>query len=142
MTAVCKQIAGVKFNDPNASAARVARLLKINEKCDLVICLSHLGEESNREFAKQSENIDMVISGNAPKFCLNTQVLGNKSKHEIVLTQTGRNGLLFGRTIFNFDTQKNKSGVKAKHFIPGLPDDRELYAKTFSTLKLVSGLAV
>jgi 2',3'-cyclic-nucleotide 2'-phosphodiesterase (5'-nucleotidase family) len=95
--------------------------------------LSHLGDESNRAFAEQSENIDMVIGGNDPKFCLNTQILSNKVKHEIVVTQTGKNALLLGRTIFNFDTAKNKIGVKAKHFILGEADDRESYAKAFST---------
>ena len=33
----------VKFEDPVSEAQRIADLLKTQEKCDLVICLSHLG---------------------------------------------------------------------------------------------------
>jgi 5'-nucleotidase len=142
ITGVCHKVEGIKYNDAAASAAKVARLLKLDEKCDLVVCLAQLGDGGNRKFAEQSEHIDMVIGGNDPKLCLNTQMLHNKLKHEIVLAQTAKNGLLFGRTIFNFDIEKNKNGVKAKHFIPGMPDDRESYATAFSALRLAKDLPV
>lgn len=142
ITAVCHKVEGVKYNDAGASAAKAARLLKLDEKCNLVICLAQLGEGDNQKFAEQSEHIDMVIGGNDPKFCSNTQIFRNRLKHEIVLAQTGKNGLLFGRTIFNFDIEKNKNGVKAKHFVPGVPDDRQSYATAFSALRLAKDLPV
>ena len=40
---LAESCAGVKYKDPVKAANDVARLLKEKEKCDIVICLSHLG---------------------------------------------------------------------------------------------------
>jgi 5'-nucleotidase len=127
ITGVCRQVKGIKYNNAIESANNVARLLKEDKKCDLVICLSHLGhnQEGNRpdnqKLAEQSENIDMIIGGQNNKLLSNTFTLKNRLKHEVILAQTAFNGLTLGRTIISLDNEKQKSGIKGKHFIPGLP---------------------
>ena len=55
----------VKFEDPVSEAQRIADLLKMQEKCDLVICLSHLGWKgepySDVELIENTCNIDIVL---------------------------------------------------------------------------------
>jgi 5'-nucleotidase len=143
ITGVCHKIKGIKYNDAIESANRVARLLKEDKKCDLVICLSHLGQKQysnisdNQKLAEQSENIDIVIGGNIPRINFNSLILANKLKQEVVLAQTGSNGLLFGKTTVSFDSEKKKTGIKSKHFIPGMPENQS-YAAALSTLQLAN----
>lgn len=42
-----KNCEGVVFENPIEAAQRVADILKNQEKCDLVVCLSHLGGKEN-----------------------------------------------------------------------------------------------
>jgi 5'-nucleotidase len=141
ITGVGSQLSGVKYNDAIQSANRVAWLLKNKEKCDLVICLSHLGPISeddkpdNHKLATQSENIDMIIGSNNNKLLINSKILHNKLKYEVILAQTAWDGLMMGRTIINFDSNKQKNGVNAKHFIPGVP--AKSFAASFAGLSLV-----
>ncbi len=127
ITGVCRELKGAKYNDAIASANNVARLLKEDKKCDLVICLSHLGHNlegnrpDNQKLAERSENIDMIIGGQNNKLHSNTFILKNKLKQEVILAQTAWNGLTIGRTIISLDNEKQKNGISTKHFIPGQP---------------------
>ncbi|ASU34281.1 bifunctional UDP-sugar hydrolase/5'-nucleotidase [Mucilaginibacter xinganensis] len=144
VTAVGSRINNIKCSDAIESANTVAHLLKNDEKCDLVICLSHLPlmlegtAPDNHKLAAQSKNIDMIIGGNNDKLLINTKILSNKSKHEVILAQTAWNGMIMGRTIINFDSDKQKNGIRAKHFIPGTPV--KSFAGSFSRLQLAKDL--
>ena len=134
ITGVCNELKGIKYNDAIQSANKVARILKENEKCDLVICLSHLGykqegdKPDNQKLAEQSENIDMIIGGQNRKLFSNTTVLRNKLKHEIIVAQTAWDGLMFGRVVFGFGNENQRNGIRAKHFMPGLADNKTIAA--------------
>ncbi len=60
-----KNFEGVTFEDPVEAAQRVARILKEEEKCDLVVCLSHLGWQtepySDDKLIAATRNIDIVL---------------------------------------------------------------------------------
>ena len=62
----------VKFEDPVSEGQRVADLLKNQEHCDLVICLSHLGWKgepySDIELIENTCNIDIVLGGHSHSF--------------------------------------------------------------------------
>ena len=62
----------VKFEDPVSEGQRVADLLKNQEHCDLVICLSHLGWKgepySDIELIENTRNIDIVLGGHSHSF--------------------------------------------------------------------------
>lgn len=130
ITGVCRQVKGVTYTDAIASANNVARLLKEDKKCDLIIVLSHLGHNrkgnipDNQKLAEESENIDMIIGGQNSKLFSNTFIFKNRLKHEVILAQTAWNGLTLGRTVISLDNEKQKNGISAKHFIPGLPGNQ------------------
>lgn len=120
ITAVGNKADGVTYNDPVISANKVAAALKNDKKCDLVICLTHLDDTTeNYKLAEGSENIDMIIGSNNNKLMINSRILHNKLKQEVILAQTGWHGLMIGRTVIGFDADKQKSGLDAKHIIPG-----------------------
>lgn len=62
----------VRFEDPVSEGQRIADLLKEQEQCDLVICLSHLGWKgepySDVELIENTRNIDLVIGGHSHSF--------------------------------------------------------------------------
>ena len=63
-----KNCPGVKYLDPAQVALETATMLKQEKKCDMVICISHLGWNSGRGEDDQymirgSRNIDLVLGG-------------------------------------------------------------------------------
>lgn len=125
ITGVGKPLNGVIYADAVKCANEAARVLRETENCDLVICLSHLGDDTegntpcNKEFAKLSENIDLIIADHSDKLMKGPRIVRNAMKNQVVLSQTGWQGIMAGKTVFTFASQKQKSGIKAKYFIPG-----------------------
>lgn len=91
---------GVRFTDPIAAAQRVADYLKKTEKCDLVICLSHLGWSiagvSDEEFIPATRNIDIVIGGHSHTYFASPQLVKNADGIEVPDNQMGKNARYVG----------------------------------------------
>ena len=103
---LCK---GVIYQDPIAQAQRVANRLKHDEKCDAVICLSHLGY-SYREYkvsdvvlAGETENIDLILGGHTHTFLKTMKTKKNKNGEAVFVNQAGFGGILLGRIDLYFE---------------------------------------
>jgi 5'-nucleotidase len=112
-----------KYNDPIVAANKVAFKLKKKEKCDLVICLSHLGykyENSNKVsdqvLARETEHIDLIIGGHTHSFMQAPEKQLNKSGSEVVINQVGWGGIVLGRLDYDF-SQVNKKNFLKSHTI-------------------------
>ncbi|MFT5724967.1 MAG: 5'-nucleotidase [Bacteroidia bacterium] len=101
---VSKKLYGnIKYRDPIEHANSTAAFLKNKKKCDLVICLSHLGFEyktdkvSDLTFAKESNDIDLILGGHTHTFLqLPVEVINNQG--EVVnIMQTGWAGINLGK---------------------------------------------
>jgi 5'-nucleotidase len=101
-----------KYIEPIAIANKVAELLKTTEKCDLVICLSHLGYEyktnkiSDLKLAEKTKNIDLIIGGHTHTFLEKPTIIRNLVKKDILVTQVGWAGINLGRIDFFIDSNK------------------------------------
>lgn len=139
ITGVGKSMKNIQSKDPFNAANEVAAHLKLNEKCDLVICLSNLGYDKkskafdNKELAEKSSHIDMIISGNNLKGNPEQRVLKSKTGHDIILSQCAKNGLLLGKTKFYFNVDKEKTGLNMAQLIPGQRAGSN-YASTFQEI--------
>lgn len=111
----------IKFADPYSTATKTATLLKKEKQCDIVICLSHLGMENekynNKDFAKASVNIDIIIGGNGNYEQLNPYILKNKLKEQVILRQGLSNGAMLGKMTFKHNDQKEVRAVDFKKFL-------------------------
>lgn len=93
----------IQYNDPIFHANETARILKEEKKCDLVICLSHLGYEyktnqvSDLVLALESRNIDIILGGHTHTFLKEATYIDNKSGKKVMVSQAGWAGLLLGR---------------------------------------------
>lgn len=92
--------AGVRYNDPIAAAQPIADYLKNKAKCDLVVCLSHLGWKvagiSDDEFIPATRNIDVVIGGHSHTYFVNPQLLKNLDGILVPNNQMGKNARYVG----------------------------------------------
>ncbi len=98
-----------KYLDPIERAQDMVTKLQ-DEKCDLVICLSHLGYEylndkvSDRVLAKKTKGIDLIIGGHTHTFLEKpTQELNLDGKITLI-NQVGWAGLNLG--LIDFDVEK------------------------------------
>ncbi|ULQ56586.1 metallophosphoesterase [Flavihumibacter rivuli] len=111
-----------KYLDPVQSANRVAHHLKTKEKCDMVICLSHLGYQykenkvSDVVLAKESDNIDVIIGGHTHTFFDSPVVYKNISGDDVVVNQVGWGGIVLGRMEFAFQRNRKKN-LEASHTV-------------------------
>ncbi|CAN5356859.1 metallophosphatase [soil metagenome] len=115
-----------KYLDPVEHANQVAYKLKNQEKCDMVICLSHLGYKysnsnkiSDEIFAKRSENIDLIIGGHTHTFFDAPIVYKNKKNDDVIVNQVGWAGIVLGRLDFEFSKISGKNLVKSHTVIVG-----------------------
>ncbi|WP_128330141.1 metallophosphoesterase [Apibacter sp. HY039] len=114
-----------QYNNPIEIAQDRARMLKKEKKCDLVICLSHIGYkypgDPNKvcdiKLCKETSNIDLVLGGHTHTFFKEPEKYLNKEGKEVLLNQVGWAGLLLGRIDYLF-TENNKIKEIASTAIP------------------------
>ncbi|WP_218599031.1 bifunctional UDP-sugar hydrolase/5'-nucleotidase [Polaribacter sp. NJDZ03] len=95
----------------------ITNQLKNVEKCDLVICLSHLGYNYRRDpnkisdlsLAKITKNIDLIIGGHTHTFLPKPTIVKNIDGKNTLVNQVGAYGINLGRIDFYFDEQNNKT---------------------------------
>lgn len=99
----------VKFEDPVSEGQRIADLLKTKERCDLVICLSHLGWEgepySDVELIENTRNIDIVLGGHSHSFFEAPKYYKNLDGIEVPVQQMGKHAAFVGKMVVKL--QKN-----------------------------------
>ena len=104
------------YLNPIEIAQDMSRILKDDEKCDLIICLSHLGYDyknddskiSDLVIAKKTKNIDLIIGGHTHTFLPKPIVVKNIENKNVLVNQVGCYGLNLGKIDFYFDTDKTK----------------------------------
>ncbi|WP_111709178.1 bifunctional metallophosphatase/5'-nucleotidase [Lutibacter citreus] len=104
-----------KYLDPIEIAQDMSRILKDEEHCDLVICLSHLGyyyksapsKISDLNLAAKTKNIDLIIGGHTHTFLPKPTVTKNSIGENVLINQVGCYGINVGRVDFYFDSNKN-----------------------------------
>jgi len=113
-----------KYNNPIEVATDVTKTLKETEKCDLIICLSHLGYDyknekdkpSDLKLAAATQDIDLIIGGHTHTFLDKPVIKTNKVGKQVVINQVGAYGINLGRIDFYF-SDETKYISKEKNII-------------------------
>lgn len=94
---------GVRYNDPIEVAKRMARLLKEEKKCDLVVCLSHLGWDikgtDDTEMMSGTRFIDIVLGGHSHSYFKQLQYKKNLDGKPVPNDQNGKHGVFVGKIV-------------------------------------------
>jgi 5'-nucleotidase len=105
---------GVKYLDPVRMARGSVRVLREREKCQMVICLSHLGyysdpkndEIGDSQVVAQVDGIDFIASGHTHTFMKQPVLAKQPSGRNTVIFQVGKSGIYVGRVDFTVNKQK------------------------------------
>lgn len=87
---------GLIYEDPFEKANEIANLLKKKEKCDVIVCLSHLGADTDFQVAHKTRYIDVIIGGHSHSMLTNT-IEKNAAGKPVVIAQMGKSGLYLGK---------------------------------------------
>lgn len=106
---------GITYIDPVVAARDVVKTLREKERCNLVVCMSHLGYSraprrnetvGDSQVAAQVDGIDFIASGHSHLFMEQpveqTQPCGAKT----LIFQVGKSGINVGRVDFTFRNGK------------------------------------
>ena len=102
---------GVVYEDPIDKANEIAAYLKQNKKCDVIICLSHLGADTTKaavndfDLARKTRFIDVIIGGHSHSMITNTTQL-NAAGKPVVIAQMAKSGLYLGRVELELELEK------------------------------------
>lgn len=102
---------GINYKDPLVIARKISARLKKHEKCDVVICLSHLGSDptlsgiNDFDIAKGTKYIDVIIGGHSHTMLENKKTTNAKGKN-VLIAQMGKSGLYLGRIDVIFSKSK------------------------------------
>lgn len=99
--------AGVRYSDPIKTANAVADKLKNEEKCDVVICLSHLGWEeaglNDMEMMAKTRNIDLVLGGHSHSYFKTLNHVRNLDGKDVPNDQNGKHGIFVGKITLSLE---------------------------------------
>ncbi|MDO4781887.1 MAG: metallophosphatase [Capnocytophaga felis] len=102
------------YLNPLEIAQDMERKLRNEEKCDLVICLSHLGYKYDTNeiicdltIAEQTSEIDLIIGGHTHTFLPEPTLVTNKKGNITLVNQVGCYGINLGRIDFYFEEGRN-----------------------------------
>lgn len=92
-----------KYHDPVVKAKEMVAQLRDEEKCDYIICLSHLGYQyqnqkiSDVSLARQTEGIDLILGGHTHTFLEAPVNYKNSAEQNVLINQVGWAGVWLGR---------------------------------------------
>jgi 5'-nucleotidase len=112
-----------KYLDPIAVAKEQVQHLRKQEKCDLIICLSHLGYKYDSpkvddfKLAAGAPGIDLILGGHTHTFLDKPDVVQGPDGHQTLINQVGWSGIKLGRIDYSFDHGSRRMGVAASEVL-------------------------
>lgn len=119
-----KLFKGTRYLDPVAVAREMVQELEL-KKCDLIICMSHLGfryrgnKVSDHVLAGKVSNIDLIIGGHTHTFLDIPVVHKNSQGHETIINQVGWGGINLGRIDYVFSRKNAKTAKTSAPIVIG-----------------------
>lgn len=109
-----KNYGNTVYHNPLTVALEMEEFLKKDQKCDLVVCLSHLGlrykedRVSDMVLAENTVVTDLIIGGHTHTFLKEPIIKKNKAGKQVIVNQSWWGGLEIGKIDFIFERSKRK----------------------------------
>ena len=120
--ALCPEIKGLvaqanygplRYLDPNSVAQEMVDVLRGREKCDIVICISHLGWEvsdhPDEKVIAATTGIDLVLGGHTHTYMEQLEYVNDKSGHPVAVDQNGKHAAFVGRLTLDIKKSNRKN---------------------------------
>ena len=96
-----KNYGPLKFLDPVEVTTRMVDVLRRQENCDVVICLSHLGWEVSEypddKFISQTSGIDLVLGGHSHTYLKTLGYVTDKEGRQVPVDHEGKHAVFVGK---------------------------------------------
>ena len=98
-----ENIAGVKYIEPIQATKEMVSVLRDKERCDIVVCLSHLGWKLAPEYIddqvliSSTTGIDIVLGGHSHTYMKEMEWVDNAEGKSIPVDQNGKHGAFVGK---------------------------------------------
>lgn len=96
-----KNYGPLRFLDPVEVTANMVELLKKKKKCDVVVCISHLGWETKEcpddQVIPKTSGVDLVLGGHSHTYFQKLEYLTDKDSHNVAVDQNGKHGAFIGK---------------------------------------------
>ena len=96
---------GITFLDPAETAQKYIDILRKQEKCDLVICISHLGweisEYPDEKFLSLTEGCDLVLGGHTHTYMPVLEHWNNMDGKPVSVDQNGKSACFVGKMVID-----------------------------------------
>jgi 5'-nucleotidase len=108
-----------KYHDPLQTAMKMEHFLKEEKKCDLIICLSHLGYRYRNEdvsdvvIAQNTRFTNIILGGHTHTLLENHAEILNAAEKKVYIGQTGYGGVRLGRIDLYFNEKNNETLVES-----------------------------
>ncbi len=116
-----KQTGNLVYHDPIEMGNAAAAVLKHDLKCDLVVCLSHLGYKyrenkvSDIIMAQNSKDVDIILGGHTHSFLDKPDLIKNQEGETVMVNQVGWAGIRLGRLDITFEKGGKNSCVSCEN---------------------------
>lgn len=91
----------LKYLDPVSVANDMVRLLRKQKKCDIVICISHLGwnewDMGDQQVIANSRGIDLVLGGHSHTYFTELQYVNDLDGKPVAVDQNGKHAIFVGK---------------------------------------------
>lgn len=114
-----KNYGNTLYLDPVAVASEMVQELQ-RKKCDLIICLSHLGYSyrtnkiDDLKLASQVEGIHLIIGGHTHSFLEKPTEVAGPNGFQTLVNQVGTGALRLGKVDFTFDGRSPQAQINSK----------------------------
>lgn len=116
---------GMAYLDPIPVVNGIAKMLKEDKKCNLVVCLSHLGYKyeddkvDDLKLAAGCRNVDIILGGHTHTFLNEPTRVRDLDGNEVWINQMGFAGIRLGRLDVVFNKATGEKKVIAQHYTVG-----------------------
>lgn len=120
-----KLYGNTRYLDPVSTADETAKRLKHEEKCDYIICLSHLGYQYENDkvsdvvIARSTKNIDLIIGGHTHTFMDSAVMEQNLEGKPVIINQVGRSGTMLGKIDLLFESNRKNKCINCENISIG-----------------------
>lgn len=110
----------ISYTDPVKIVNDTAKFLKKNEKCSIVICLSHLGYKYDNDtisdvaLAAQTADVDLILGGHTHTFLEKPVEVKNSIGNIVIVNQVGWAGINLGKIELHLQNKNIKHITKNK----------------------------
>ena len=82
-----KLIGGLEYQEPAPVVKELAKYLRDEKGCDLVICLSHLGYTEDKALASQIDDVDVIVGGHSHTLLHKMQTVKDLDGDDVMIVQ-------------------------------------------------------